>query len=42
MSFIICKTCRADNAVNVTLHALDQGFEVWCFAIGNFENLVGL
>lgn len=41
LNYIVCKNCKVEQAVNVTLHAVDQGFEAWCFGEeGLFKNLV--
>ena len=40
-NMMICKECTARRAENVSLHAIDQSFEIWCWVeAGLFENLV--
>lgn len=38
---MVCKACTAQHVSDVSLHAVEQGFEVWCFGqAGLFQNSV--
>lgn len=38
-AMMVCKHCQAVNLRNVTLHAIEREFEVWCFSSGIIHNM---
>ncbi len=38
MNIMICKSCTAHSLLNVTFHAWERDFEVWCFGEGLLKN----
>lgn len=39
-SFMVCKSCGAQDMQNVTFSSTENALHVWCFTSGRLENIV--